>query len=68
MKEDLTLFNRPYHSLCQAVERGGVICFGKKVSKGLCGKHYARWLRHGDYNIVLIERTSNNAHNNKQMD
>jgi hypothetical protein len=28
----------------------------RNLKKGLCNKHYLRWLRHGDYNITLIRR------------
>ncbi len=28
------------------------------LRKGLCNKHYLRWLRHGDYNVTLISRKS----------
>lgn len=28
----------------------------RKIVKGLCGKHYLRWIRHGDYNITLCNR------------
>lgn len=28
----------------------------RRLIKGLCSKHYLRWLRHGDYNVTLIKR------------
>lgn len=31
----------------------------RNLIKGLCNKHYLRWRRHGDYNIILINRVNN---------
>ena len=51
MKEDLSLLERLHHGLCQAVERGGIICFGKKKARGYCKKHYKRWYKHGSIDL-----------------
>ena len=50
MKEDLSLLERLHHGLCEAVEIGNVICYGKKKGKKYCNKHYKRLKRNGSLN------------------
>jgi len=56
MKPDLSLLDRLHHGLCEAVERDGVVCFGKIRAKGLCVKHYWRLSKHGSCNLPKIKR------------
>ena len=63
MKRDFSLKNKLRalfgdKCLCNAVEINGAICSNKNKTKGLCGKHYQRWLKHGDYNIILKKHLS----------
>jgi len=53
MKQDLSLLDRLHHGLCQAVERDGSICFGKKKAKGYCEKHYDRMKRLGTIDLPI---------------
>lgn len=55
MKPDLSLLNL-HHGLCEAVERNGAICFGKKHAKGFCHKHYERFKKNGS--VSLLEKVN----------
>jgi hypothetical protein len=55
MKEDLSLFERLHHGLCQAIEHGGVICFGVVHCKSLCLKHYCRVKKYNSVNLPKKE-------------
>jgi hypothetical protein len=44
-----------------------ITCRKQRIIKGLCIKHYARWLRHGDYNKLVYRKPENVCHT-KQMD
>lgn len=55
MLEDLSLLERLHHGFCNAIERGGVICFGKKKARGYCLKHYERIRKHNSVDLPLKE-------------
>ncbi len=53
MFEDLSLLERLHHGLCNAIERGDVICFGKIHRKGYCQKHYNRIRKFNSVNLPV---------------
>jgi len=53
MKEDISLLARIHHGLCQAIERDGVVCFGKITAKSLCTKHYQRHSKYSSFDLPV---------------
>lgn len=51
MFEDKSLLERLNHGLCHAVEKKGVICFGKIHRKTYCRKHYNRIKKYKSVNL-----------------
>lgn len=53
MKEDSDLLSMLHHGLCEAIEKGGTICFGKKWRKDYCQKHYNRIRKFNSVNLPI---------------
>lgn len=56
MLEDLSLLERLHHGLCEAVERGGVICFCKISARKYCTKHLARFYKYKSIDLPIIQK------------
>ena len=51
MKDDLNLFERLNHGLCNAVEMSGAICFNHRSRGKYCAKHLSRLYKYQSFDL-----------------